>query len=210
MISKKICTQCDTEKSVSDFSIDRRNGNPLSKCILCRRIIVAASKAKNKDAVLAYNKEWKLKNKEKIKEQTKIWNRDNAVKKAEACKNWNDLNPEKVRQKYSRFAAKNKPLIRQKCSKRRAVSKRATPVWANLDDIKQVYIEAAAFGLVVDHIVPLNSKIVCGLHVWHNLTAITSEENSRKGNRYWPDMPFTDGGNAASNVLDLFSEGVGR
>jgi hypothetical protein len=41
----------------------------------------------------------------------------------------------------------------------------------------------------VDHIVPLISKLVCGLHNEFNLRVITAMENNVKGNRYWPDMP---------------------
>lgn len=41
----------------------------------------------------------------------------------------------------------------------------------------------------IDHIVPLKSGLVCGLHWPENIQIITATENIKKGNRYWPNMP---------------------
>ena len=41
----------------------------------------------------------------------------------------------------------------------------------------------------VDHIVPLASRIVCGLHAETNLRVVPKLVNRIKGNRFWPDMP---------------------
>jgi hypothetical protein len=39
-------------------------------------------------------------------------------------------------------------------------------------------------GMVVDHVIPLQGKLVSGLHVVWNLQYLTPEENMKKGNRY--------------------------
>lgn len=59
----------------------------------------------------------------------------------------------------------------------------ATPSWAELEDIKQLYIEAARQGKQVDHILPLAGKNVCGLHVFSNLQLLTATENKHKKNK---------------------------
>lgn len=70
----------------------------------------------------------------------------------------------------------------------------ATPKWADHAAILAVCIDAERLtqptGVLhhVDHIVPLKSPFVCGLHVAENLQVLTASDNSRKGNRYWPDM----------------------
>ncbi len=80
-------------------------------------------------------------------------------------------------------------------SLRRAREKQALPPWADKKAIALKYEEAARItaetGVVhhVDHAVPLQSKIVCGLHVHWNLQVLSGPENLQKGNRAWPDMP---------------------
>jgi hypothetical protein len=72
---------------------------------------------------------------------------------------------------------------------------KATPAWANKFFITEAYHLAKLREKIcggkwhVDHIVPLKSAIVCGLHVENNLRVIPGAENSVKGNRHWPDMP---------------------
>jgi hypothetical protein len=41
----------------------------------------------------------------------------------------------------------------------------------------------------VDHVVPLVSGLVCGLHNEANLSVIPASLNRSKGNRFWPGMP---------------------
>lgn len=76
----------------------------------------------------------------------------------------------------------------------RAQTKRATPPWADMVQIKPFYDQAHQMTretgelYVVDHIVPKINPLVCGLHVAANLRVIHWRENTFKGNNWWPDM----------------------
>lgn len=80
--------------------------------------------------------------------------------------------------------------------RRRRREARATPKWADLKAIRLVYAQAAILTAktgemhVVDHIVPLDGKLVCGLHVHWNMRVVHWLENAKKGWGSWPDMPF--------------------
>lgn len=80
-------------------------------------------------------------------------------------------------------------------AKRDAAKKRAVPKWANSAVVTQIYRNARFLSETlgepyeVDHIVPLQSDLVCGLHWEGNLRVITQYENKRKSNSHWPDMP---------------------
>lgn len=63
----------------------------------------------------------------------------------------------------------------------------ATPIWADLEIMATFYQKAIELDLTVDHIVPLNSLRVCGLHNQFNLQLLTRADNTRKRNKYWPN-----------------------
>jgi hypothetical protein len=75
-------------------------------------------------------------------------------------------------------------------SKRRTAKLQRTPRWADMDAIREFYAAARrmteATGVVyhVDHIIPLQGRLVSGLHVPNNLQIIPGTENSRKRNRF--------------------------
>lgn len=64
--------------------------------------------------------------------------------------------------------------------------KRAAPTWLTVEDRKimqMLYKEAMRTGNHVDHIVPINGKEVCGLHVLWNLQLLDPGENRLKLNK---------------------------
>jgi hypothetical protein len=108
--------------------------------------------------------------------------------------NYREKHPSRVKQSSKKWAAKNAHTINAKTGRRRAKKKHASVAWANESIMKEMYqlarIISDATGIPhdVDHIVPLRSDLVCGLHWEINLQIIPASDNSRKGNRHWPDM----------------------
>jgi len=74
---------------------------------------------------------------------------------------------------------------------RRCAKIERTVSWADLGAIKEIYIECAALNAVhgkrtyhVDHIIPLQGKLVSGLHVEYNLQIVLANYNLTKSNKY--------------------------
>lgn len=102
--------------------------------------------------------------------------------------------PEKMAVIYDSYRRANLHRYAQHSARRRLQVEQATPAWSNLEVINDIYklaqeFREAGLDVEVDHIVPLQSKIVCGLHVQSNLRIILAVHNSKKSNQHWPDMP---------------------
>lgn len=113
--------------------------------------------------------------------------------------------PEHARRRQAAYRLRNAALIAEDGAKwgrenkgtRNAITARrfaaklqATPAWADRLAIRAMYEAAAAatelFGVPVqvDHIVPLQSPTIRGLHVEYNLQLLTRRANQSKGNKY--------------------------
>lgn len=71
----------------------------------------------------------------------------------------------------------------------RAAKLQRTPPWADMSKIKEIYKKCPK-DLVVDHIIPLQGKLVSGLHVPNNLQYLTYAQNSSKKNKYTQKEDF--------------------
>lgn len=106
---------------------------------------------------------------------------------------------ERHRHKYA-YKLKNPELYKALTSVRKRRHRNATPSWLSAGQklaIRQLYLQAMQLTkmtgerYVVDHIVPLISDEVCGLHVPWNLRVITQEENLKKSNKLLDTTPTT-------------------
>lgn len=102
---------------------------------------------------------------------------------------WRMDNPDKVRKSKNSWYERNVDRYRSYNAIRKSNKLKATPGWFETELVANVYKKASEFSMEVDHIVPLKSNLVCGLHCWANLQLLSQDINRSKSNREWPDMP---------------------
>jgi hypothetical protein len=127
---------------------------------------------------------------EEVKDRKNEWYQENR----EMVINNAATRPAHVLREYrNTWKTNNKTQIRADTKARRRKHREATPKWLSRkqrSEIRQVYqiaitmTQTTGEQYVVDHIVPLRSEVVCGLHVPWNLRVITQEENLKKSNKF--------------------------
>lgn len=104
--------------------------------------------------------------------------------------------PRSIRKKRETYVPPRTPVVRLFLDKsdirrvldRIALTKLATPNWADVVSIKKLYEKArcmtieSGINYEVDHIIPIKHPLVCGLHVENNLSIIPAFENNIKSN----------------------------
>jgi hypothetical protein len=87
--------------------------------------------------------------------------------------------------RHRRWRQNHKDKTRLKSANERAYRLQRIPPWADMDAIKEFYLNCPE-GYHVDHIIPLKGKNVSGLHVVENLQYLSIEENLTKGSKFEP------------------------
>lgn len=130
-------------------------------------------------SIPGYEKARYERNREKQLQRSAHYYRQNADKQKAAAKAWREENPDRAR-----------ILGNARSARYRASERRATPPWVDLKAILAVYEEADRLtretGVPhdVDHIVPLQAKSICGLHVHWNLHPLPASVNRSKQNKW--------------------------
>lgn len=110
-------------------------------------------------------------------------------------KEWAAQNPDRKRELDIKWRNENRAADRANKARYRAARRQATPPWLtdrHLAEIRCFYAKAERKTLAtgipheVDHIIPLQGGIVCGLHVPWNLRVLTKDDNNRRP-RLWSE-----------------------
>ena len=136
----------------------------------------------NKEKINSKNQEWYCNNKEKRAKSIHAYYIENKEKKKLYCKDWYKKNKVRVLKNCSDYRKNNPEKVRFYSATYKARKIKATPTWVDLLKIKEFY-ESCPTGYEIDHIVPLQGKTVCGLHVPWNLQYLLPSENRSKGNK---------------------------
>lgn len=122
-----------------------------------------------------------------ISEKAKVSYANNRGKFAESSRRWATANPEKVRAKGARWAKNNPDKVREKCARRRAHIRFVG--WNDESKVQALYAKARRLSRStgvpheVDHVYPIRSKVVSGLHVHTNLQVLPAAVNRSKKNK---------------------------
>lgn len=207
------CKACRKLSGAAYYAANKERHNSWTKAWYARNKDShnAASRqwyAENRDVRSAQIKAYVAANPEKVRVRQKRWaqeNREllNAWKRSRYAEDpekfraefraWRAANPEKAKAAVKAWARENPDRVKAQTAKYRACKLNRTPCWLRPEHkaaIVEIYECARLLELLmgepyeVDHIVPLQGKLVSGLHVPWNLQILTASENSRKGNKF--------------------------
>lgn len=174
-LTTKICSKCKISKNTTEFrKKSKASCGYSSSCKVCDNKRDSIYREYNRKSIQEKQVLKRLSNPELVKIYNKEYHASNRDKILSRMKNYRKENP-------SMFAAKD--------AKKRMIVKEATPKWADLKKIQEIYkkrniLNTESIKYHVDHIIPLRGYLVCGLHVEYNLQIIPAKENLTKKNRF--------------------------
>lgn len=175
-----LCRRCHSEKPEDEFHPHRAFASGRSTwCRDCHR---------------AANREWYAANKARQNAKSVEWRAANPEAGKAADRRYKSKNADKVAETFREWVHRNRDKRRVSSARRKASKLKATPAWASKAEISRIYRLAhelqdlTGIPMHVDHVVPLQHPLVCGLHCERNLQIIPARFNEAKKNYWWPDM----------------------
>lgn len=172
----KACTKCRVVKPFEDFAPNKRTKDKLqSWCKSCKYAHDKMKRETDLDYKEARKNYWKS---EKYKATRKAYLATEIGRRI--------IKNNRVKQKQDIARRRNYRIFYKLKSQNRV------PGWVTPKECLPFYQLANSLGgeYVVDHIVPLRSNLVCGLHTPENLQVITKSQNEEKGvsldEKWWP------------------------
>lgn len=106
----------------------------------------------------------------------------------QAIAEWAKANPKKVVEKARRYQKAHPERCERVRTRRHLTDRRppfATPFFiAEIYHLARLRTKATGIKHVVDHVIPLTHKLVCGLHVETNLRVVPQKVNAAKSNSF--------------------------
>jgi hypothetical protein len=199
----KICRECKEKKHTTEYPT--KKGGKFGVCTKCKDCVKKSSQIyynSNKNKINQRNRSYRQTNAEKISADLQRKRQEDPAKYRAYSTKWSSTNRDAKKQSSKRWRDNNRDKKLADTRRRQANKLKATPKWAQTEFEKFVILEMYALSILrtkalkikhnVDHIVPLRSALVCGLHCVANLQIVPAKTNQTKGNRYWPDMPEKD------------------
>lgn len=203
MTMTKLCRVCREEKPLDAFGVNRHiKGGVNSMCKACgvkqsaeyreRNYVPPAPRVSKRQPLSVFKakqKEWRENNKQTIDQRVSAWAKAHPEKVVARTARYRAKFPNAGKEQYQKLKATNPAAIAEKCARRRAMEKNAYVTWANPFLISEIYklanqrTKATGVPWEVDHFYPLQSDVVCGLHVESNLRVIPRSINRAKQNK---------------------------
>jgi len=160
-------------------------------CVVCADLHARKWQADHPDYVKAKGKKYHAENRELRSQKFAAWRKANPEKLAAATRAWRDANMERVVATKAAWRKRKAGDVNEMQMRRHADKLKRTPRWVDREALCLIYRAAKLARTTwpeldpeVDHVIPLRSPVVSGLHVHSNLQILSGNQNRTKSNLF--------------------------